>query len=296
MELNNAKSTDVKFEKILNLRSTINDIFLDIDEKLKILNIIHTELVKTHVDSNYRLGLDSFHFQNKLIQIENDNMKSIFIYIDNRIYCEYYKLYRNICEYINHSLNDKTFSDKLTAFYKKFPVYKDLEPTKIYDFNITREINTSINQIINELQNYTIQKKRELDVEQEKTSYGINIHNLINEQEYKYSLIEEKTNIFSRYLNTFHIHHTKYLERLTIKLELMKTIVCEDINLKQNNSLQIKTPSKDTESVKNMQEISNTPAIIELSSPPAPAQALTSTIIEQALYPALDMEEDAASV
>ena len=35
-------------------------------------------MVKTHVDKNYTLGLDSFYFQNKLIQMEYDNMKSIF--------------------------------------------------------------------------------------------------------------------------------------------------------------------------------------------------------------------------
>ena len=129
----------------------------------------------------------------------------------------------------------------LIALYKKFPIYKDLEPTKIYDFNITHEISSSINYFINELQIYINLKKQELTIEQAKANSGINIHNLINEHEYKISLLEEKTNMFLRYLNTFHIHHTKYLDRLMSKLQLVNNIVNEDINLKQNSSLQMKS-------------------------------------------------------
>ena len=229
-----------KFDIIQTLRSEINSIFSDIDNKLKMLNAVHTELVKTHVDSNYRFGLDSFHFQNRLIQLENDNMKTIFLYIDNRIYCEYYKLYRIICEYVTADLNDKSFADKLASLYKKFPIYKDLEPTKVYDFNITYEINSSINQIIIELQSYNLLKKNELENEQKKASSGINIHSLIHEQVYRISLMEEKINMFLRYLDTFHTHHTNYLTRLMSKLKLMNQIVNEDISLKQNFSFQTK--------------------------------------------------------
>ena len=232
------------FEIISSMRIDINNIFGEIDNKLKNLNALHTDLVKTHLDSNYRFGLDSFHFQNRLIQIENDNMKALFVYIDNRIYCEYYKLYRIIYEYIADGLNDKSFSDKLVALHKKFPIYKDLEPTKVYDFNITHEISNSINYYINELQAHISLKKRDLEIEQAKANSGINIHNLINEHVYKISLLEEKTNMFLRYLNTFHIHHTKYLDRLISKLRLINNIVNEDINLKQNNSLQMKSQSR----------------------------------------------------
>jgi hypothetical protein len=265
------------FEIITSMRSEINRIFGEIDNKLKILNALHTDLVKTHLDSNYRFGLDSFHFQNRLIQIENDNMKSLFCYIDNRIYCEYYKLYRIICEYISSGLNDKNFSDKLVALHKKFPIYKDLEPTKIYDFNITHEISSSINYYISELQTYINLKKQELAVEQTKANSGINIHNLINEHEYKISLLEEKTNMFLRYLNTFHIHHTKYFDRLTSKLRLTNTIVNEDINLKQNSSLQMKPQHK-----AYVDTLPHHASIPELESEPATASMhMIYTVPEQ---------------
>ena len=247
------------FDILITIRSDINGLFLDIDNKLKTLNALHTDLVKTHIDSNYRLGLDSFHFQNRLIQLENDSMKTIFTYIDNRIYCEYYKLYKIIYEYITSDLNDKLFSDKLGTTYKKFPIYKDLEPTKVYDFSITHEISSSIDYFISEFKEYIIGKKRDLEIEERKASSGINIHNLVNEQDYKIRLVEEKTNMFMRYLNTFNRHHTNYFNRLLSKLKLMNDIVNEDINLKQNSSLQIKKQIKQPVSDIMFAELSSSP-------------------------------------
>jgi hypothetical protein len=232
----NSEST-IGFINVKNIRSEINTIFHEIDNKIKKLNAIHIELVKSHKHSNYRFGLDSFNFQNRMIQFESDNMKNIFIYIDNRIYCEYYKLYRIVCDYINNDLNDKTLSDKLVMLYKKFPIYKDLEPTKVYEFNITSEINNCINQFINELVEYLNNKKHNLEHENKQAKYGIYIHNLINEHEYKNSLIEEKINMFTRYLNNFNSHHTKYLSRLLSKLKLMNDIINEDIHLQEKPSL-----------------------------------------------------------
>lgn len=270
--MNEPTDPNDKFELIQKLRTDINTIFADIDNKIKILTTVHTDLVKTHMDSNYRFGLDSFHFQNRLIQIENENMKTIFLYIDNRIYCEYYKLYRIVGEYITTDLNDKLFSDKLSSLYKKFPIYKDLEPTKVYDFNTTHEINSSITQFIVELQNYNVLKKTELENEEKKASLGINIHSLIHEQKYKISLVEEKISMFLRYLDTFYTHHSNYLNRLLCKLKLMNQLVNEDINLKQNFSLQIKSTPK----------VMNDIGFVQLSSSPKEPSILagTSPIVE----------------
>ena len=288
----NTEDENNNFDILITIRSDINGLFVDIDNKLKTLNALHTDLVKTHVDSNYRLGLDSFHFQNRLIQLENDSMKTIFTYIDNRIYCEYYKLYKIICEYITNELNDKLFADKLVASHKKFPIYKDLEPTKVYDFNTTQEISSSIDYFISEFKEYIIGKKRELEVEERKASSGINIHNLVNEQDHKIRLVEEKTNMFMRYLNTFNTHHTNYFNRLLSKLKLMNDIVNEDINLKQNSSLQIKKQIKQPVSDIMFTELSSSPVQTILCQPKVIQSEYTeiitlkeqeSTVIEEPL-------------
>jgi hypothetical protein len=223
------------FQIVKQLRLDINNIFTEMDDKLNILNELYQELVKTHHDKNYMIGLDAFHFQNKLLHMECDNMKNVFNFIDNRIYCEYYKLHRMLFDFIGKEIKEKAIVDKLMITYKKYPSYKDLEPTKIYDFNITLEINNAIQNAIQELKEYLVEKKQELIDKKKRSEMGINIHTIIHEQMYNNIILEERIHMFENYLHTFISHHSKYFSRLAIKLKLMMGIVNEDFNLKKKS-------------------------------------------------------------
>ena len=231
------KINEQKFQNVKQLRMNLNNIFLEIDEKIKILNEIYNEVVKSHTDKIYTIGLDSFYFQNKLLQLEYDNMQHVFNFIDNRIYCEYYKLHRMLFDFINHEIKEKIIVDKLLIPHKKYPIYKDLEPTKIYDFNITMEINNTIHHAIKELKEYLSEKTQELTEKKKRSEMGINIHSIIHEQVYNNIILEERINMFENYLNTFISHHSKYFSRLLIKMKLMLGIVNEDFHLKQSKLL-----------------------------------------------------------
>lgn len=245
------------FNTIKRLRTDLNNIFTEIDTKLNILTHIYTDMVKTHVDKNYTLGLDSFHFQNKLIQMEYDNMKNVFNFIENRIYCEYYKLLKMLYDFINKEIKDKEIVDKLLITHKHYPPYKDLEPTKIYDFNITTEINNTINNIIKGLKNHLIGKKEELNEKKQHSKMGINIDNMIHEQQYNIIILEERINMFENYLNTFGSHHSKYFSRLTIKVKLMLGVVNEDFHLKNSKSLHLKKSIKPSNTLSKSNSIDN---------------------------------------
>jgi len=228
------------FQIVKQLRVDLNNIFNEINDKLKILNQLYQDMIKTHNDKNYTFGIDSFHFQNKLIQLECDNMKHIFNFIDNRIYCEYYKLHRMLYEFINKEIKEKTIVDKLLIVYKKYPIYKDLETTKIYDFNITAEINNAIHHAIQELKGYLAKQKDEINDKKKRTEMGINIHSIIHEQLYNTILLEERIHMFENYLHTFISHHSKYFSRLTIKSKLMLGIVNEDFHLNKKKTMKNK--------------------------------------------------------
>jgi len=51
--------------------------------------------------------------------------------IDNRMYGEYYKLWLSM-----HTYSKSIMKEEM----KKFPPYKDLEPTKQYEFNVIKSI------------------------------------------------------------------------------------------------------------------------------------------------------------
>lgn len=237
------------FQIVKQLRVDLNTIFGEIDDKLKILQQMYEELVKTHHDKNYMIGLDSFHFQNKLIQLEYDNMKNVFNFIDNRIYGEYYKLHRMLYDFIQREIKEKTIVEKLLICHKKYPIYKDLEPTKIYDFHITVEINNTIHNAIQELKEYLSAQKKEMNEEKRRSEMGLNIHSIIHEQVYNNIILEERIHMFENYLNTFISHHSKYFSRLTLKLKLMLGIVNEDFHLKKKKKNLTTLDLSDTSSV-----------------------------------------------
>jgi hypothetical protein len=254
------------FQIVNHLRVELNTIFDDIDEKLRVLNEMHSEMVKTHQDKNYTSGLDSFHFQNKLIQMEYDNMKNVFNFIDNRVYCEYYKLHRMLFDFIGKEIKDKAIVDKLLITYKKYPIYKDLEPTKIYDFNITIEINHTIQNAIEILKEYLSGKKKELSDEKKRSEIGINIHSIIHEQLYNNIILEERIHMFENYLNTFISHHSKYFSRLTIKSKLMLGIVNEDFHL--NKSKKGKKIERASDGLKPLDFLSDSSSVSSTASTP----------------------------
>jgi len=239
------KTNEKNFQNVKQLRVDLNNIYIEIDEKIKILNDIYNEVVKTHTDKNYTIGLDSFYFQNKVLQLEYVNMQNVFNFIDNRIYCEYYKLHRLLFDFINHEIKEKVIVDKLLISHKKYPMYKDLEPTKVYDFNITMEINNTLHHAIKELKEHLSEKNQELVEKKKRSEMGINIHSIIHEQVYNNTILEERIHMFENYLNTFISHHSKYFSRLLIKMKLMLGIVNEDFHLKQSKML---TKKKDPRS------------------------------------------------
>ena len=171
---------DIKtnFIYIKELRSNINSIFLEIEDKLHALNKIYIELINSHKNVDYTFGIDSFYFQNKLIEIEYDNMKSIFVGINNRIYCEYYKLYKMIYTYIAAELKDTILIEKLRQ-KKIYPIYKDLEPLKTYSFDLIIDIQRNIIETIEFLFNYLTNKEAELRTVCTTSEIGINIESFL---------------------------------------------------------------------------------------------------------------------
>ena len=88
-----------EFEKMKLIRLDIKKIFNEIETKINTLKTIYIELINTHQDNTYIFGIDSFHFQNKMIESEYIYICKNFTDIENRMYCEYYKLNKIIIDY-----------------------------------------------------------------------------------------------------------------------------------------------------------------------------------------------------
>ena len=225
-----------KFEKMKLIRLDIKKIFNEIETKIHNFKSIYIELLNTHQDNEYIFGIDSFHFQNKMIEIEYLYICKNFTDIENRMYCEYYKLHKMIQEYIKTEINDAKFLHSSIS-NKKYPVYKDLELNKNYDFNITSDLHQNIIQTINELVDFLAKKMSKLDEDNKQYKKGIYIDNMINTINYSNAILIERINMFIHFMEAFNKHHTKYFLRLLSKSNLMNYTINEDINITNKEEL-----------------------------------------------------------
>ena len=215
------------FNNITSIRNNVKGVFDVLQLRINKLKMFYSEFIKNNKNKLFVFGLDSFHFQSKLIDVEYDDMKRLFLAINNRMYCEYFKLYKIITEYIYENINDK----KITEIIKvnNFPVYKDLEPFKEYSFETTTEIHENILVIVNSIISNLNTRENELNIHRGKQALGLNIDNFITTYNFELTVMKEKISMFLTYIEFFHKLHTKHLKRFSNKIQLMYTHISTDI-------------------------------------------------------------------
>jgi len=229
-----------EFNDIINIRNNVKNIFDILQVRIDKLHQIYYEFIKTNKNEMFVFGLDTFHFQSKLIDIEYDDMKRLFLVINNRMYCEYFKLHKIIVEYISKSVTDK----KVTEIVKinNFPIYKDLEPFKEYKFEIILNIHENILNLLAILMSIINNKENELNIHKIKLNIGLNIDNFITSFNFDIIIMKEKIMMFITYIDFFHKMHTKYLKRFSNKIQSMYAHINNDI--KFDDSLEISRNKK----------------------------------------------------
>ena len=217
-----------KFEEIKSIRAFIKNTFKTLTEK-------HIEIksqYKTYIDANRKCEyLDSFYFQIKLLDYDYDTTNKLYNYIDNRIYCDYYKLF--VIIYSFFKLNFKTEKSEMILKNTKYPIYKDLEPYKIYDFDTINDIHQDIIRLIEYINKIIQQNEDEIKTHQSKLSSGINIDNYIHNLEYHNNIIVNNVNLYKKYLSAYHTYHLSFLSNLNSKLNCIHEQLDNDINFTQ---------------------------------------------------------------
>jgi hypothetical protein len=220
------------FNNIITIRNTVKSIFDILLVKIGKLKGFYAELIKDRKSEMFVFGLDSFYFQNKLIDIEYDDMKRLFLAINNRMYCEYFKLHKIITDYIGKNITDKKILEMIKV--NNYPIYKDLEPFKDYNIEIILDIHESILNLLSVLISTLNNKENELEIHKTKQNIGLNIDNFITTFSFNITVLREKIILFITYIEFFHKMHTKYLKRFNNKIQLMHTHIINDIKLEES--------------------------------------------------------------
>ena len=222
----------VTFQKIIELKNENDKKMAMLDSKTKHLKNIYNDFIKINNEILCVFSLDSLHFQAKIIDIEYDDMKRLFSSILNRMYCDFFKLYKIITGYINTNINDKKVKEMINI-NNQYPIYKDLEPFKVYEFNTIENIHDVILELMRSLINLNTQKESELKKYQSKNKFGFNIDNFVNTIMFNNIMLREKIHLFINYLSFFHKLQIKYLSRYINKLDLVISQLDSDINFEE---------------------------------------------------------------
>ena len=230
--INNLK---IDFTKVIDLKNENVKMFETLEGKIGQLKIIYSDFIKSNKQNLFIFGLDSFHFQGKLIDIEYDDMKRLYSAITNRIYCEYFKLYKIVVDYITENIpDDKKIMDLINVNKSSYPIYKDLEPFKQYDFEIIQSVHETIITLLGSIHNYFLNKEHDLKQHQIKNATGLNIDNFIHTFNYNNVVLREKLTLFVTYIEFFHRLHTKYFMRFTTKMKLFTSQILHDIKFEDS--------------------------------------------------------------
>jgi len=221
------------FNKIKEIRMQVINCFNALEIKLTKLKSTTDDFVKNNKHNIFVFGLDSFQFQSKLIDYEYNDMRKFYFALNNRMYCEYYKLYKLILNYTEEIIgtNKNIETLKITNI---FPVYKDLEPLKQYDFDTIGEIHKTIITLLHNLNDHIFAKENQLQLFKLKQHSGLNINNFVTTFDFDVIVIKQKCLLYISYLEFFHNIHTKHFKRFSKKMKLMNDYLDEDIKFDES--------------------------------------------------------------
>ena len=235
------------FNDIKNLRQSSINLMKSLAEKIDILKIIYDELLRNNLDET-ETGLDSFHFQTKLIILELQNSQQMFKIIDNRIYGDYYKLFKILTNYLSENIKNKNLISQFEN--KDYKVYKDLNSLQDYEFSSTTEIYNDIVQIIDILHTELTEREHKLAMQKIKQDSGLNIHTLTSKVNYNNNYLKNHIMLFTDNIETFNSFHKRYLIRFLLKTKLFYGQINTDIKLEESrNSLDYKLEDNENESI-----------------------------------------------
>ena len=229
-----------EFDVIKLCNGEISNVFDNIDTKLRKLKEMYKSFMNDSQNTLFVFGLDSFKFQNRLIDEDYITLKKYYNLVCNGIYRDYYKLFLLICDFI---VKDDTLKKIHRMVDKnKYPKYDYLDVYKMYDIQSSSDIFNEIISLINALNDQSKSVSTQIQTYNNKKKFGLNINNFIYTHSYKNSMLNEQIYLYLNYISFFIKLHMKYFTRYVNKIRLMYNEISSDINFDNTDDNKEKEP------------------------------------------------------
>ena len=219
------------FKNIISIKKEIGLTKNNVTAKLNELKQLHGELIKDNNKHIFLFCLDSFYYQYKIFAMEFEHVKKVRAILNNRMYCDYYKLHNIIIKFCKEHIPEETLN------LQTFPVYKDLEPYQEYRIEDISLLHESILNLINTLYNETQSKTDTILHYNDNHKVGFSISNFLNTLTHENRILQEQITLYINYISFFHISQKKQLKKLHVRIQDFYKEVDENINMNYTFSI-----------------------------------------------------------
>ena len=248
------------FKNIISIIREIGNMKNSVASKLGELKRLHGEMIRDNNKQIFLFCLDSFYYQYKIFSMEFEHIKKLRALLNNRMYCDYYKLHNMIVKFCKERLHE----DSLTI--RSFPVYKDLEPFQEYCIEDISALHESILNLLNSLYLETVHKENSILHYNDNHKVGFSISNFLNTLTHENRILQDQITLYVNYISFFHISQQKQLKRLHHRIADFYKEVDENINMNYTFSIE---DIKDDHTIDTLDDILD-PAD-EIPAAPAPS-------------------------
>ena len=219
------------FKNIISIKREISTTKNNVATKLGELKKLHGEMIRDNNKQIFLFCLDSFYYQYKIFAIEFEHIKKLRAILNNRMYCDYYKLHNMIVKFCKEHVNESSLN------IHTFPVYKDLEPFQEYRIEDITLLHESILNLINTLYLETVNKEDAILHYNDNHRVGFSISNFLNTLSHENRVLQDQITLFINYISFFHISQQKQLKKLHHRISDFYKEVDDNINMNYTYSI-----------------------------------------------------------
>jgi len=219
------------FKNIISMKREIGTTKNKVATKLTELKQLHSEMIKDNNKQIFLFCLDSFYYQYKIFAMEFEHIKKLRAILNNRMYCDYYKLHNIIIKFCKDHIADDSLN------IHTFPIYKDLEPFQEYRIEDIVLLHESILNLINILYIETKTKEDAILHYNDNHKVGFSISNFLNTLTHENRVLQEQISLFVNYISFFHISQQKQLKKLHHRISDFYSEVDDNINMNYTFSI-----------------------------------------------------------
>ena len=220
------------FKNIISIIREIGNMKNSVASKLGELKRLHGEMIRDNNKQIFLFCLDSFYYQYKIFSMEFEHIKKLRALLNNRMYCDYYKLHNMIVKFCKERLQDDSL------IIRSFPVYKDLEPFQEYCIEDISALHESILNLLNSLYLETVHKENSILHYNDNHKVGFSISNFLNTLTHENRILQDQITLYVNYISFFHISQQKQLKRVHHRISDFYKEVDENINMNYTFSIE----------------------------------------------------------